>query len=60
MNQDTRPTTRDQLIATLLALGERDEESAMQAHEEADQALLAFINDSEITKAFNNVPKWYA
>lgn len=30
------------------------------AHCEADDALLDFINDSEITKAFEAFDKWYA
>lgn len=30
------------------------------AHGSADEALLEFINDPEITEAFEMVPKWYA
>jgi len=30
------------------------------AHSNADEALLKFINDPEITKAFDNIDKWYA
>ena len=29
-------------------------------HRDADKALLAYINDVEITTAFNNIKKWYA
>ena len=29
-------------------------------HAEADELLLNYINDSEIEKAFENVPRWYA
>lgn len=29
-------------------------------HLEQDNALLEFINDKEVTKIFNNSPKWYA
>lgn len=30
------------------------------AHAEADKLLLEFINDEEITEAFNNLELWYA
>lgn len=29
-------------------------------HAKADEALLAFINDKDITAAFEAVPRWYA
>lgn len=29
-------------------------------HQEADKLLLKFINEEEITKAFNDIRKWYA
>lgn len=32
----------------------------VQAHEDADQALLDFIDDPEVTEAFYNIDKWYA
>jgi hypothetical protein len=28
-------------------------------HKDADKALLKYINDPEITKAFNDIKKWY-
>mgnify|MGYP001581603131 CR=1 FL=1 len=30
------------------------------AHVDADEALIVFINDPEITTAYYAVPKWYA
>lgn len=30
------------------------------AHIDADEALIKFINDPEITKAYNKIGKWYA
>ena len=30
------------------------------AHDMADKLLIEFIDDDEITDAFNAVPKWYA
>ena len=29
-------------------------------HLDADKALLKYINDPEITKAFNDIKKWYS
>jgi len=31
-----------------------------KTHIKADKLLLEFINDSEITKAFNKIDKWYS
>lgn len=31
-----------------------------RTHKEADQALLDLIGDKDITKAFNDLDKWYA
>ena len=31
-----------------------------KAHIKADILLLEYINDEEITKAFNDIDKWYA
>jgi len=30
------------------------------AHIEADEALLIYINDVDITAAYNDIDKWYA
>lgn len=30
------------------------------AHADADKALLDYIDDPEITKAYEAIPKWYA
>lgn len=51
--------TRDELLESLreLAKEERDCESS---HSAADEALLAFINDEEVTKAFESIRKWYS
>jgi hypothetical protein len=29
-------------------------------HIDADKALIEFINDPDITKAYATIPKWYA
>ena len=50
---------RDELLRTLQRLMV-DTDDPEAAHIVADEALLAFINDSEIAKAYTAIPKWYA
>lgn len=60
--------TRDALLEKLRSLhwdaegiraphGGRDVDAE---HKAADEALLEFIDDPEITAAFNDIDKWYA
>lgn len=44
-------------LKELLDLSKKDPEDA---HGQADEYLLKFINDSEITDLFNKLEKWYA
>ena len=57
--QDRGPVnTKERLLAFLAecaACGDNE-----MAHSEADTALIEFINDPEITKAYDAVGKWYA
>ncbi len=49
---------RDQLLDLLRSLANaRDIEAS---HATADDALLEYINDPEISAAFNALEKWYA
>jgi hypothetical protein len=50
--------TKEELLRTLLKCNENKD--IEQGHEHADQALLAYINDPDITSAFNSINKWYA
>jgi len=50
--------TKEELIKELKHFAEYDD--AEIAHHKADRALLEFINDSEITEAFDDIIKWYA
>ena len=65
--------TRDELLATLRNLYERQKryntdnrseseryEDAEAWHERADQALLEYINDSEVSEAYSVLERWYA
>ena len=50
--------TKEELIKRLRTQARnRDTE---EAHEKADDLLLAFIGDREISEAFWNVSRWYA
>ena len=50
--------TKEELIIALKELQTYgDPESA---HSQADRLLLAYINDTEVTEAFNGIDKWYA
>ena len=60
--------TKKQLIKDLTKLAElsinwKDEVkpyiSPEEAHYNADLLLLNYINDEEITKAFENIERWY-
>lgn len=58
--------TIDELKAALIKIGER-QQAPLQGrgdierdHEEADQALLAFINDKEVTDLFESLERYYA
>lgn len=48
--------TKDELIEQLRALNEDTE----QNHIDADALLLAYINDPDITDAYQAIAKWYA
>jgi hypothetical protein len=51
--------TKEQLVAALrrLSQGLVDEEIA---HGNADRLLLEYINEAEVTEAWENIPKWFA
>lgn len=49
---------RDDLLVLLRSMhGDGDPEIY---HPKADQALLAYINDPEITEAYEAIERWYA
>ena len=49
--------TKEELIARLNELLQEDKEIA---HEEADRALIAYINEAEIRAAYDKIAKWHA
>ena len=50
--------TKEQLIAKLESI--RLEHGTELGHVFADEALLEYINDEDISKAYDAVPKWYS
>lgn len=44
-------------LTTYIGMGETDPEAA---HKKADQALLAYIDDEEVTEMFKLIKKYYS
>jgi hypothetical protein len=51
--------TKQELLDALRAL-KANESDPEENHVDADDLLLKFINDPEVTEAFNALHKWYA
>ena len=50
-----------QLLERLREIASRNIElSEEEDHTDADQALLDYINDAEISEAFDSIDKWYS
>ncbi len=52
--------TKKELISKLLEIAERNGSDYEVVHSEADDALLEYINDTEVTKTFEELGKWYS
>lgn len=53
--------TKQELITELESIAEKwNDDNPEKGHPEADKALLKYINDDEVTEAFNKVERWYA
>ncbi len=50
----------DELIAKLKAIAESGQGDQETDHVDADRLLLEYINNAEVTKAFDAISKWYA
>ena len=58
--QEKKPVlTKKEAMETLQELSELKHDPEV-AHIEADEVLIRLINDKEVEKAFDEVPKWYA
>lgn len=56
----TDPQRRSGLLEQLKALEERSINDSENAHIEADDLLLEFINDEEIVEIYGRIKKYYA
>lgn len=52
--------TRDELIHKLAEILDRRLHDAEVDHGDADDALLAYINDERVTELYSAIEKWYA
>lgn len=50
--------TKDELVKRLKALNNLDDPK--QAHIHADELLLKYINDKEVSDTFDDIDKWYS
>jgi hypothetical protein len=51
--------TIDELLEEL-RIAKSNDGDPEDAHSDADEALLAYINDKRVTAAFRAIRKWYA
>lgn len=56
----TDPQRRAGLIEQLKSLADRSQSDSEEAHVEADDLLLEFINDEEISELYGKIIKYYA
>ncbi len=52
--------TIEELRSKLQALADDDDEDNESFHMKADQLLLDFIGDEQVTTLFNEADKWYS
>lgn len=51
---------KNELVAQLIIISSVYWDDPEVAHSEADDLLLAYINEPDVEAAFNDVEKWYA
>ena len=56
---ETRMTI-EELRSRMRLLAERAHRDPEQAHADADELLLEYVNDVGVAAAFNEIEKWYA
>ena len=55
---DVKPFDKQGLLDALEKAAESDDTE--EAHGDADDALIDYINDKDISEAYHKIPKWYA
>ena len=58
MSKKHKKINKQELIDKLHNLKESGDHEG--AHGDADEALLDYIHDDEVTEAFDDIEKWYA
>jgi len=53
-------TKQEKILEELVKLQELSKGDAEVAHGKADDLLLEYINDKQITEAFKKIERWYA
>jgi hypothetical protein len=56
----TKPKDTAELVKALRKLKTDPNLDIEDVHVEADRLLVEFIDDPEVTKAFEDIDKWYA
>jgi len=56
----TKPKDTAELVEALIELAERSDIDTEERHIRADDLLLEHIGSCEVSKAFNDLDKWYA
>lgn len=49
-----------ELIEELKKIKQKDTDDLEENHIDADNLLLRFINNKEVSRAYNSIKKWYA
>jgi hypothetical protein len=52
--------TKEELIEKLREIRAAHVGASEEGHYEADALLVEYINDPDITEAYNAIPKWFA
>lgn len=55
----TNSTEKNRLLSRLRSLATNYDSDKEYGHRNADRALLDYINDPEVTQAFEDIEKWY-
>ena len=59
-DEETRTIDKKKLITELQKISRTENDDYEITHYKADKLLLQYINDEEITEAYENVGKWYS
>lgn len=52
--------TKNELLEKLASIGAKVKNEKEEDHFEADLLLIEYINDPDIKRAYDKIPKWYS